>query len=388
MPENKTALNYTNHYMCRIDELQSFVGILNGMKSDDIRRLADQIDEASGTPQATKDWKNPTQWIKKLQDEGTLTEAFALAASRIAKAGVNPKYFNRDFLRCALRHKFVDEKDGVLSLTEAGRRFVGNEEKAVDQFLYGEGCIAILSFVHDNNGARWKDLLPLWQKWLTYEAGKDVNAESVLVESMVTRLRNVLIPLGLIQQEGIPRKYSITDKGARKYQDWVIGTTGKKEETRHSIAIQNLLDVGSSLGYQVEKEPSLLNLMPKQKASSLKAKVFNKKIDAVWRTSLPLVGEIRIAAEVQASGGIPDLLSRLKIVAPHCHYMVVVSDENQIMEIRDFIVAQGDEKALGDKVIYLTFEELTEIRTQATHISSKLRPTFGEETEESAGESE
>lgn len=68
--------------------------------------------------------------------------------------------------------------------------------------------------------------------------------------------------------------------------------------------------------------------------------------------------------------------------------MIIVSDENQIREVQDFIVAQGEEKVFGDKIIYLTFEELTEIRTQATNISSKLRPSFGDETEESAGEAE
>ena len=134
--------------------------------------------------------------------------------------------------------------------------------------------------------------------------------------------------------------------------------------------------------YQVEKEPSLSSLLPQQKLPKLKGKVFNKKIDAVWKTNLPLVGEIRIAAEVQASGGIPDLLYRLKIVAPHCHYLIIVSDELQIREIRDSIAAHGDEKAFGDKIIYLTFEELTEIRTQATNISSKLRPSFTDDDDD------
>jgi hypothetical protein len=385
MPVKKRPLIYTRHYMCRVDELQAFVKVLDGMNAEDIRRLSEQVDEAKGTPGSPKDWKNPGQWIKHMKEEGTLTEAAALAATRIANGGLNPRHFNYSDMRVAVRHGFLDEQAGVLHLTTPGKRFVAGDEGVVDQFLYEEGCIAILALIHDNNGARLKDILPLWEKWLNAEAGKDVHAESVLLDSIKTRLRYVLVPLGLIQQEGIPRKYSITDKGAKKYQDWTIASTGKSEETKHSLAIRNLLDVGVSLGYQVEKEPSLLDLMPKQKLSLLKAKVFNKKIDAVWKTNLPLVGEIRIAAEVQASGGIPDLLSRLKIVAPHCHYMIIVSDEAQIIEIRDFIVAQGEEKVFGDKVIYLTFEELTEIRTQATNISSKLRPSFGDEHEENAG---
>jgi hypothetical protein len=379
MPEKKPSLNYTKHYMCRLDELQAFVKILDGMKSEDLRRLSEQVDEAMGTPQSPKDWTNPAQWIKQMKGEGALTDATAVAATRIADGGLNPRHFNYAYMRVAVRHGFLEEQAGVLHLTAAGKAFVAGEPAAVDQFLHEEGCMAILAMIHDNNGAQLKDVLPLWENWLHVEADKDVHAESVLLDSIKTRLRYILVPLGLIQQEGIPRKYSLTDKGAKKYQDWTIGSTDKAEETKHTLAIRNLLDVGRSLGYQVEKEPSLLTLMPKQKLPILKAKVFNKKVDAVWKTNLPLVGEIRIAAEVQASGGIPDLLSRLKIVAPQCHYMIIVSDEAQILEIRDFIIAQGEEKVFGDKVIYLTFEELTEIRTQATNISSKLRPSFGDE---------
>lgn len=68
--------------------------------------------------------------------------------------------------------------------------------------------------------------------------------------------------------------------------------------------------------------------------------------------------------------------------------MIIVSDEDQIREVQDFIVAQGDEKVFGDKIIFLTFEELTEIRSQATNISSKLRPSFGAENEDVTGATE
>lgn len=385
MRDRKHALIYTKHYMCGVDKLRTFVKILDGMNAEDIRRLSEQVDEAKGTPQSQKDWTDPPQWIKQMKDEGALTDATAQAAMRIHEGGLNPRHFNYSYMRVAVRHAFLGEDSGMLRLTSTGKGFVAGDSAVLDQFLYDEGCAAILSLIHDNNGAQVKDLLPAWEKWLNAEAGKDVHADNVLLDSLKTRLRYILVPLGLVQQEGVPRKYSITDAGAKKYQDWEIAATDKGEETRHTLAIRNLLDVGTSLGYQVEKEPSLLSLMPKQKLSLLKAKVFNKKIDAVWKTNLPLVGEIRIAAEVQASGGIPDLLSRLKIVAPHCHYMIIVSDETQIIEIRDFIAAQGDEKVFGDKVIYLTFEELTEIRTQATNISSKLRPSFDAEHEENAG---
>ena len=382
----KIPINYTRSWLCEINDLTRFVQTVDGVSSDDVKQLHYQLADAGGTPQAPRDWKDPKQWIPHMTTDGVLTASTSALAQSIADAGLNPKWFNFDYMRVCLSHGFLEEKAGILKLTDAGRRFVHGDSATIDQFLYEEGCIALLGIIHDNNGAITEEILPWWQEWLNKEAGSKAQARSVLIDSLRTRMRYVLIPLGLVRQEGIPRRYFITDKGVEKYEGWMIDTQPDKEKTLHTIAIDNLIQVGACLGYQVKKEPSLKELMPKPKAVTLKGKVFNKHLDAVWTTNLPLVGEIRIAAEVQAKGSIPDLLSRLKIVAPYCHYMVVVSDEHQIEEIRDFIVAQGDEKVFGGKMIYLTFDDVAKIRTQATSISSKLRPTFGEEVEETEEE--
>ena len=61
--------------------------------------------------------------------------------------------------------------------------------------------------------------------------------------------------------------------------------------------------------------------------------------------------------------------------------MIVVSDEKQIEQVDEYIKVQGDEKTFSDKIIYLTFEELTEIRGQVSNISSKLKPSYTAEEE-------
>lgn len=61
--------------------------------------------------------------------------------------------------------------------------------------------------------------------------------------------------------------------------------------------------------------------------------------------------------------------------------MIVASDETQIAEIDEYIKAQGEKKIFTDKIIFLTFEEVTDIRSHVTGISSKLKPAYGEEEE-------
>ncbi len=384
----KMVTNYSTHQLCSMKELARFARVLDGMTSKDVRQLRAQLSEATGTPREPKDFKMPMKWIPDLRRRNVLDDASSSAALRIAEADLNPRHFNSRYMNVLLGHSFLADHNGVLKLTESGRRFVKNDPATIDEFVYAEGCIALLGIVRSNDGASTSDLLPLWKDWLKKEAGHSVHSEAVLKFSVGTRLRHILIPLGLVHHEGVPRRYFITDKGVTKYENWLIDTHPNKERTEHTIAVENLVAVGEHLGYQTAKEPKLSDLMPSQKVAMLTARVFNKHLDAIWKTNLPIVGEIRIAGEVQVKGSIPDLLTRLKIVAPYCHYMIIVSDENQIREIQEFIVAAGDEKVFADKMIYLLFDELTLVRTQVTNISSKLRPAFGRAMDDSQTEDE
>ncbi len=369
-----------------IHEFAKFVKVLDGMRKNSIKHLHDQIEEVKGTPQETQNWKQPSRWIKSLNESKSLDELAVKVATTIHEAGVNPRYFNYDYMRAAIRHELIQDRGGTLVLTKLGKVFASRETPAIDRYFYQNGCFAVLGFLHDGKTTT-KDLLIAWQHFANTECKKNIKAESTIKSGVISRIDNVLIPLGLAEKEGIPRRYLITDTGAKKYEAIKIEFGGAdKEKTIHTMAIDNILDAGKSLGYQTVREPALLDLLPSGKSALVKGRVFNKHLDGLWKTSLPIIGEIKIAIEVQSKGSVPDLLSRFKIVAPYCHYMIVVSDNRQIEEINEFIIAQGDEKIFLDKMIFLTFGELSEIRTQVTNVSSKLRPSFGDVPDETVTE--
>lgn len=369
-----------------IHEFTKFVKVLAGLKKKTIKHLHDQIEEVKGTPQETQNWKQPSRWIASLGETKALDADSIKVAEIIREAGLNPRYYNYHYMRAAVRHGLITEVNGTLTLTDLGQAFTNKTSSAIDRYLYQNGCFAILGFLHEGKSTA-KDLLPAWQLFANTKGGKKLRAESVLRSGLISRIDKILIPLRLIEKEGIPRRYLLTQIGAKKYESLRMEYSGAdKQETTHAIAVDNILNVGNSLGYQTVPAPALMDLLPPGKVPLVQGKVFNKRLDGLWKTNLPLVGQIRIAIEVQSKGSIPDLLARLKIVAPYCHYMIVVSDGRQIKDIGEFISATGEEKIFLDRMIFLTFEELSVIRTQVTNVSSKLRPSFGDIHDEQAQE--
>ena len=90
---------------------------------------------------------------------------------------------------------------------------------------------------------------------------------------------------------------------------------------------------------------------------------------------LPFRPPSAVAIEVQDRGNIPDLVARLKVIAPFCHYLIIISDEQQIQKMREFIAATGDEKAFKAKTVWMTPKQLNEVRQQVSHLSSVLTPS-------------
>lgn len=290
---------------------------------------------------------------------------------------MNPRFFSYRYTRLAVRHGFLDDETGKYILTDRGRKFVMGDESVTGEYLSENGILKILEFLNEETGATREKLIESWKGWINTDGGRNVKSKGVLLEGIVSRIDNVLIPLGYIRKEGVPRRYFITDKGVKRVEKLrvKIAGPGKEERATHKIAIENVLDTGKKLGYQIQPHPGLRDLLPKEKQLEMKSEVYNKELDGLWKTNLPLIGEIRIPIEVQSKGSITDLLSRLKIIASHSHFMIIVSDRRQINRINEFIEAQGEEKIFADKIIYLTFEELSKIRSQVNNISSKLRPT-------------
>lgn len=369
--------NLTSHWVNNINDFMKFIEVIDRIDCKLLRRLFEQTNKASGTPQEPMDWKGPSKWIEELYKKKILDENTKLLAEKIFKNGLNPKWWNYEIAQLALRHDLLERKSGKYISTEKGKKFANKDRKILDEYLFENGVYKVLEFLNEDTGVGKSELIETWKAWIqSNEIGRRVESKTLLTEGVLSRIDNVLIPLGYAQKEGIPRRYFITERGVKKIEEIIIGD---KDEAKHNIAVNNILDIGKNLGYQIQKFPKLRDFLPKEKLIEPRSKIYNKELDGIWKTNLPIVGEIKIPIEVQEKGSIPDLLSRLRIVAPFSHFMIIVSDENQIKEISEFIKATGEEKIFSDKIIYLTFRELTEIRSQVINIGKKLKPSFIEE---------
>lgn len=371
----------SSHLVYPIEEFRTFVEFLDGVEYELFKKLSHQVWEATGTPQEPRDWRRPSRWIPQLRADGSLDDETSDLASRLDKAGFNARHWTYEIARIAVRHDFIDNSSGTCRMTDRGRRFAQRDMEATDAYLVENGIMAVLGFLYEETGPTKDGLVSKWREWINREGGRKVESRGVLWEGVRSRIDNVLIPLGYARKEGVPRRYFITENGTHKVEEQRVIDTGDEGLSRHDIAVESLLDIGAGLGYQARRDPTLRDMLPAGRQPSVTGAVYNKKLDVLWKTNLPLVGEIRIPIEVQAKGSITDLLSRLKIVAPYSHYMIVASDEKQINQVDEYIKAQGEEKIFKDKIIFLTFDEVSDIRSHVTGISSKLKPAYGEEDE-------
>ena len=376
--------NITGNWVPDIGKFKKFVEVAEGIDVKTLKRLHDQIEDARGTPQEPRDWRDPSSWIPKLHRDKTLDDETRKTAEKIAQTELNPRYANYWYARLAVRHGFLKDKSNKCIVTEKGRKFIGGDIEVTDHYLSENGIFKVLKFLNEETGATKEELVEKWRDFINTEGGRNVKARSVLLDGVLSRIDNVLIPLGYIRKEGHPCRYFITEEGVKKIEKRQIESAGrgKEEKTKHTIAIENILDIGKKLGYQIQPHPKLRDLLPKEKQRETGVRVYNKELDGLWKTNLPLVGEIQIPIEIQSQGSITDLLSRLKIIAPYSHFMIIVSDEKQIGDINEYIKAQGEEKIFSDRTVYLTFEDLTKIRSQVSNVSSKLKPSYVEEISE------
>lgn len=384
-----THYNVTSHGIEPLSDYQTFLAAVEGIPDAVMRELFAQLQEQRGTPSSPMDWTKPEEWIPRFHAEGILNDRTRDLALQLHKSGCHPRRWDLEAVRVALRDKTVElTPDGHYRPTEYGKALSRGDEQAADRYLSANGIYAILGFLRDEDGQTLESLGTRWQQWLHVAAGREAKSPTVLRHGLWTRLTWVLIPMGYVKSEGVPRRYFLTPSGAAKATELKIeqvGPTVKKDVRAHEVAVEDILRVGDLLGYRTVRTPKLRDLLPKIEQANARASVYSKQIDACWSAELPLLGEIRVAIEVQDKGSVSDLVSRLKVIAPFCHFLIIISDEDQIRTMQEFINATGDEKAFKAKTIWMTPDQLSEVRQEVGHLSSVLSPSVETDTLSMAG---
>lgn len=208
----------TSNYVESIRDFMSFVDILQGVSVELHKRLDKQVEEAKGTPQAPNAWKDASEWISRLLAENILDEETSNLAKKISDAGSNPRYLRVWEARVAERHGFLRIESGKYVLTEIGKKFAQGEQTGIDKYAFENGIFQVLTFLEEDVGTTKDKLIQKWKTWVNSYGGRNVHAESVLEEGVKSRIDNVLIPLGYVRKEGIPRRYYLTNKGFQKVE--------------------------------------------------------------------------------------------------------------------------------------------------------------------------
>ena len=187
------------------ESAQRFLQIVDGAPFSQYQTMESEIQDQRGDPQNTVSWTDPEDWIpKKLTAE---SQTLALSLWRESDHLVNPRY-TRGSLSLSDTHKLTAYQKGVFTLTEDGKRFIGNEGEILKKMDEYEGLLLILTEVAEKSLGRRSDFLDSYREFCL--AFTTYAAESSITSSLALGLKN-LVHRKYIEKSG--HSYQVTDAG-------------------------------------------------------------------------------------------------------------------------------------------------------------------------------
>jgi restriction system protein len=180
--------------------------ILESQPRARMQSLLARLGELRGTPQEPEDWTDPDDWIaKRLHGE---EQALARAIWEQSGRHVNPRHTYGDWYLIRT-YALLDEREGVLQLTECGQDFMTRPDGATVAYLdREEGLIRLLSILAEKGTGKRSDFLPDWSAYL--QACSNFGTDSTFKDTLRRRLLN------LVERELLARRgniYEITPQG-------------------------------------------------------------------------------------------------------------------------------------------------------------------------------
>lgn len=193
---------------------RAFLEALNGWSKRLFLSMCDTIRSNRGTPQSTRDWSSPDDWIPEvLANE---EEDLAFHIWRNSNGIVNPRHFVGGGLLCSSYDLLKVGEQDILTLSDAGREFLehplGNVVQNID---YSEGLLHLLATVSEHGPGKRADLLPSFKLFL--DEFSRVRSPSSQANYWYSRIKN-LVDRNLVERNGV--SYQITELGL-EYLDHV-----------------------------------------------------------------------------------------------------------------------------------------------------------------------
>lgn len=184
-----------------------FLRLVDGQFQRTLQSMRSQIWSNVGTPQETRDWSRPDEWIPQILsgDEQILANRLWINSGGV----VNPRHIDGEW-RLSTHYQLVDvASDDVIHLTERGQDFMSNPLGATVQDIdYREGLLHLLSITSEHGPGKRSNFLPPFTEFL--ERYSNYRSENMFKWAWYDRTRNLVLR-GLVARSGFT--YEITQAG-------------------------------------------------------------------------------------------------------------------------------------------------------------------------------
>jgi len=112
---------------------RSFLELMNGQSRRTLLDMRQTIWDYSGTPQETRDWTRPEEWIPAVLSGQEREVAQYLWEG--SQGAVNPRHLTGVWLLCSSYELLVPDDNNMLHVTSTGRDFLENPFGETEQWL-------------------------------------------------------------------------------------------------------------------------------------------------------------------------------------------------------------------------------------------------------------
>lgn len=186
---------------------RAFLALMAGQSRRTLLDMRETIRNNYGTPQETRDWTRPEEWIPAILSGQE--RALAQHLWEGSKGVVNPRHLTGLWLLCSSYELLVHDANDSLQITNAGHDFLehsfGETERRLD---YSEGLLHLLAMVAEHGPGKRADLLPHYAEFLPRYSR--VQSQAGISERWYSRITN-LSDRDLVTREGVT--YQITKAG-------------------------------------------------------------------------------------------------------------------------------------------------------------------------------
>lgn len=213
------------------ENARAFLKLIAGQSRRTLLDMRSTIHSQTGTPQDTRVWTNPDDWIPEVLEGGERKLAEHLWTG--SKGLINPRHLTGEWLLCSSYQLIAPTNGDILQITEKGQEFLSQPQGNIEQNLdANEGLLELLTIVAQYGPGKRGDLLPHFEKYLLENSR--VQSPHAMGGRWHARVMN-LVNRQLVSKKG--NTYQITDAGIA-YLDRASSLLSKSDKASSQTLVE------------------------------------------------------------------------------------------------------------------------------------------------------